>query len=215
MVPETGLILNNEMHDFSIPNAPNGYDLLPSEANFIRPGKRPLSSMNPVMVEHLANGTLYLVTGALGGAHIITATMQVLWKVLDWKLSLDEAIEAPRFHDQLSPDRVSLPFFRFAISLQCTCHPPQERKKKKKKTSPEKGGSMHVRMAHEAVGVYKQIEFEYAYPNTTTHFIQNRGHSIFFAAYESGVHAIRKLANGTFESAADPKRYPSGGGFAV
>lgn len=107
MVPETGLILNNEMDDFSIPNVSNGYDLVPSPANFIRPRKRPLSSMTPMIVEHLANGTLYLVTGAHGGAHIITATMQVLWKILDWKLSPYEAIQAPRFHDQLSPDRVS------------------------------------------------------------------------------------------------------------
>lgn len=108
MVPETGLVLNNQMNDFSVPNTTNAFGYAPSPANFIRPRKRPLSSMAPMMVEHLANGTLYFVMGASGGAHIITATMQVLWKVLDWKKNSSEALLAPRFHDQLSPDTVSL-----------------------------------------------------------------------------------------------------------
>ena len=108
MVPETGLILNNEMNDFSVPNTTNRFGLIASTANYIRPGKRPMSSITPMIVEHLVNGSLYFVTGAAGGSHIITATLQILWYVLDWKMSSSEALEMPRLHDQLSPNKVSL-----------------------------------------------------------------------------------------------------------
>ncbi|OIW30195.1 gamma-glutamyltransferase [Coniochaeta ligniaria NRRL 30616] len=106
MVPETGIILNNEMDDFSVKNSTNAFGFAPSAANYIKPGKRPLSSMSPVIVEYLSNNTLYLVTGAAGGSRIITATVQSLWNVLDRGMSPRQAIEEPRFHDQLIPNEM-------------------------------------------------------------------------------------------------------------
>ena len=95
-VPETGVIMNDEMNDFSIPNQSNAFGYRPSPSNFIRPGKRPLSSISPTIVEYLTNGTLHLVTGSAGGSRIITATIQVLWHTLDQGLSIVEALAAPR-----------------------------------------------------------------------------------------------------------------------
>jgi len=95
-VPETGVIMNNEMNDFSVPNQSNAFGYLPSPSNFIRPGKRPLSSISPTIVEFLSNGTLYLVTGSAGGSGIITATIQVMWHVLDQGLGIAQSLAAPR-----------------------------------------------------------------------------------------------------------------------
>lgn len=80
IVPETGVILNNEMDDFSVPGRNNSFGFIPTEANFIRPGKRPLSSISPVIVEHLSNGSLYAAIGSAGGSRIITANIQTLWR---------------------------------------------------------------------------------------------------------------------------------------
>ncbi|KAI1376897.1 gamma-glutamyltransferase 1 [Hypoxylon crocopeplum] len=107
MVPETGLIMNNEMDDFSSPNSTNSFGYIPSPENFIRPGKRPQSSMAPAIVEFLSNRTLYFVVGADGGSRIITAVIQALWHVLDHNMTTLEALGAPRFHDQLVPDQMS------------------------------------------------------------------------------------------------------------
>jgi len=98
--------MNNEMNDFSVPNVSNAFGYSPSPANFIRPGKRPLSSMSPTIVEYLENSTFHLATGAAGGSRIITSTIQSLWRTLDLKENLEQAIASPRFHDQLSPDEV-------------------------------------------------------------------------------------------------------------
>ncbi|EME81579.1 uncharacterized protein MYCFIDRAFT_32768 [Pseudocercospora fijiensis CIRAD86] len=106
MVPETGLILNNEMNDFSMPNVSNEYSYLPSDANFIAPGKRPLSSMSPAIAEVLSDGHIFLLTGAAGGSKIITSTIQSLWHNLELNMSIDAAAAAPRFHDQLMPNEV-------------------------------------------------------------------------------------------------------------
>jgi gamma-glutamyltranspeptidase/glutathione hydrolase len=89
MVPETGVILNDEMNDFSIPGSSNAFGYLPSPNNYIRPGKRPLSSITPTIVEH-ADGSLYFVVGAAGGSRIITATLQQLWHVLDQNMTAPE-----------------------------------------------------------------------------------------------------------------------------
>lgn len=72
VVPETGVILNNEMNDFSIPGTRNAFGFVPSPINYIRPFKRPLSSISPLIVEH-ANGTLFLSIGAAGGSRIPTS----------------------------------------------------------------------------------------------------------------------------------------------
>src|SRR3989440_2047282 len=103
MVPETGIIMNNEMDDFSIPGRSNAFGYIPSEANYIRPGKRPLSSISPTIVEY-PNGTLYYVIGAAGGSRIITATIQNLLHVLDQNMTTPEALAQPRLHDQLIPN---------------------------------------------------------------------------------------------------------------
>jgi gamma-glutamyltranspeptidase/glutathione hydrolase len=96
--------MNNEMNDFSIPGVTNDFGYPPSPINYIRPGKRPLSSITPIMVEH-SNGSLYLTVGAAGGARIITATAQAVWHVLDHGMTLPESLKQPRIHDQLVPDR--------------------------------------------------------------------------------------------------------------
>ena len=110
MVAETGLIMNNEMNDFSVPNASNFFGYIPSPSNFIKPGKRPLSSITPVIVEYLANNSLHFAVGAAGGSRIITATVQSLWHVLDQNYTITDALKAPRLHDQLSPNEVHPPF---------------------------------------------------------------------------------------------------------
>jgi gamma-glutamyltranspeptidase/glutathione hydrolase len=105
IVPETGIIMNSEMNDFSIPNTTNAFGYVPSPLNYIRPGARPLSSISPVIVDD-PFGRLYFVTGAAGGSRITTATIQSLWHVLDHNMTVLEALRAPRFHDQLIPSQV-------------------------------------------------------------------------------------------------------------
>lgn len=97
----TGIILNDEMDDFSSPNFPNQFGLPPAEPNFIEPGKRPLSSMSPTIV--LKDGDVFLVVGAAGGPRIITSTLQIILNVIDYKVSLVEAMSAARLHHQLYP----------------------------------------------------------------------------------------------------------------
>ena len=101
MVPETGVIMNNEMNDFSLPDQSNSFGYAPSPANFIKPGKRPLSSISPTIVEHKANNSLYYVIGSAGGSRIITATIQNLWHVLDQGKTVPESLKEARLHDQL------------------------------------------------------------------------------------------------------------------
>ena len=113
VVPETGVIMNNEMNDFSIPNTKNAFGFIPSPANFVRPGKRPLSSISPVIVEHL-NASLadafYVAIGAAGGSRIITATIQNLMHILDGKMTTAQALAQPRIHDQLVPAQVTVEY---------------------------------------------------------------------------------------------------------
>ncbi|KAG9499123.1 hypothetical protein J7337_009936 [Fusarium musae] len=104
MDPLTGVILNNEMNDFSIPGVPNEFGFAPAEANFIRPNKRPLSSCTPLIVSN-KDGSLFAVIGAAGGSRIISATTQVAWRVLTsppW--SIKDAVREPRVHNQLIPN---------------------------------------------------------------------------------------------------------------
>ena len=160
IVPDTGVIMNNEMNDFSVPGVRNSFGYAPSPANYIRPGKRPLSSISPTIAEFL-NGTLYYVTGAAGGSRIITATIQSLVHALDQNMTALESVAAPRLHDQLSPNYVS---------------------------------------------------FEYAYDNETTAFMKSLGHNVtWIAPGQSISHAIKRLSNGTFQSAGDPRQKNSGG----
>jgi gamma-glutamyltranspeptidase / glutathione hydrolase len=163
MVPETGIIMNNEMNDFSIPGSSNAFGYVPSPSNYIRPGKRPLSSISPTIAEFL-NGTLYYVIGAAGGSRIITSTIQSLVHVLDQNLTVPQALAQPRLHDQLLPNQVS---------------------------------------------------FEYAYDNDTVTFMKARGHNVTWVAPgQSAVQGLRRLPNGTFEAAREPRQKNSAG-FAV
>jgi gamma-glutamyltranspeptidase/glutathione hydrolase len=105
IVPGTGLVLNNEMDDFSIsPGEPNAFGLIGAEANAVEPGKRPLSSMSPTIV--LRDGQPLLTVGAAGGPTIITQVLQLLVRVLDLKQSLASAVGSPRVHHQWRPDVV-------------------------------------------------------------------------------------------------------------
>ena len=91
------------MDDFSTPGQANTYGLAPSAANFIAPGKRPLSSMSPSIVVRESDGAM-VVVGASGGPRIITATLQALVRLLLRGRSPFDAIHLPRLHDQLLPD---------------------------------------------------------------------------------------------------------------
>ncbi|KAL4066312.1 gamma-glutamyltranspeptidase [Scleroderma yunnanense] len=102
--PETGIILNDEMDDFSIPGIPNAFGLWPSPYNYPEPGKRPLSSMTPTIMEY-NNGSFYLAVGGSGGSLILTSVFQVILN-LDWGLDASQAIEYGRVHDQLLPRQV-------------------------------------------------------------------------------------------------------------
>ncbi|MGH8148850.1 MAG: gamma-glutamyltransferase [Steroidobacteraceae bacterium] len=108
-----GFLLNDEMDDFaSKVGAPNMFGLIQGEANAIAPGKRPLSSMTPTIV--LKGGKLWLVLGSPGGPTIITTVANILLGVEDYGLDIQEAVDAPRFHQQWMPDRLFLEPDRFS-----------------------------------------------------------------------------------------------------
>jgi gamma-glutamyltranspeptidase/glutathione hydrolase len=152
--------MNNEMNDFSIPGVRNEFGFTPSPINYIKPGKRPLSSITPIIVEH-PNGTLYLSIGAAGGSHIITATLQAVWHVLNHNMTLPESLKQPRMHDQLLP---------------------------------------------------AYTEFELGFDNGTVDSMRRRGHNVtWIGNHVSAVQGVRRLWNGTFEAASEPRQLNSGG----
>jgi gamma-glutamyltranspeptidase/glutathione hydrolase len=103
---ELGFFLNNEMDDFSAkPGEPNMFGLIGNEANSIAPLKRMLSSMTPTIVEK--NGKLFMVVGSPGGSTIITSVLQTILNVYEYNLSMQEAVNAPRFHHQWLPDIIT------------------------------------------------------------------------------------------------------------
>ena len=103
---ELGFFLNNEMDDFSAkPGSPNMFGLVGNEANSIAPKKRMLSSMTPTIVEK--NGNLFMVVGSPGGSTIITSVLQAILNVYEYNLSMQEAVNAPRFHHQWLPDLIT------------------------------------------------------------------------------------------------------------
>ncbi|RBQ79058.1 hypothetical protein FVER14953_03657 [Fusarium verticillioides] len=160
IVPETGVIMNNEMNDFSIPGQSNAFGFIPSEANFIRPGKRPLSSISTTIAEG-PDGKVSLVTGSAGGSRIITATVQVVLNALEKNMTVHDALAAPRLHDQLEP---------------------------------------------------RQVTFEYAYDNSTVAYLKEIGNNVTWVAPgQSTAQALRRLLDGTFEAAGEPRQANSGG----
>ncbi|RYJ38148.1 Gamma-glutamyltransferase [Flavobacterium anhuiense] len=103
---ELGFFLNNEMDDFSAkPGSPNMFGLVGNEANSIAPQKRMLSSMTPTIVEK--DGKLFMVVGTPGGSTIITSVLQTILNVYEYNLSMQEAVNAPRFHHQWLPDLIT------------------------------------------------------------------------------------------------------------
>ncbi|MGP0565784.1 MULTISPECIES: gamma-glutamyltransferase [unclassified Nitrospina] len=105
VVPGTGILLNNEMDDFSAKvGAKNAYGLLGGDANSVQPGKKPLSSMCPTIV--FKNGKPLMATGSPGGPRLTTATLQVLINVMDFGMNIAAATNTPRIHHQWVPDRL-------------------------------------------------------------------------------------------------------------
>ncbi|PHH80599.1 hypothetical protein CDD80_858 [Ophiocordyceps camponoti-rufipedis] len=109
MIPETGIVMNDQMNDFSIPGVSNGFGYIPSPSNYIRPGKRPLSSISPIIAE-TPDGKLLFSLGAAGGSRITTATIQNTIHLLDRHMNMAEALRQPRLHDQLVPTMVTFEY---------------------------------------------------------------------------------------------------------
>lgn len=118
-VPAGGFFLNNEMDDFSSkPGVPNQFGLIGGEANSIQPGKRMLSSMSPTIVDK--NGKLYMVLGSPGGSTIITSVVQTFLNVYEFHMTMQQAVDAPRFHMQWLPDALMMEKGEFNVKLQDT-----------------------------------------------------------------------------------------------
>lgn len=110
---KTGVILNDEMDDFTVKiGVPNMYGLVQGQANAIAPGKRPLSSMSPTIVTR--DGKPVMVVGTPGGSRIITAVLHTILNVVDYGMNVQEAVDAPRFHQQWLPDVTNVE--NFALS---------------------------------------------------------------------------------------------------
>ncbi|WP_434678176.1 gamma-glutamyltransferase [Pseudomonas sp. R1-18] len=113
MASKTGVLLNDEMDDFTVKvGVPNMYGLVQGEANAIAPGKTPLSSMSPTIVTK--DGKTVMVVGTPGGSRIITATLLTMLNVIDYGMNIQEAVDAPRFHQQWQPEETNID--TFAIS---------------------------------------------------------------------------------------------------
>lgn len=105
VVPATGVLLNNEMDDFSAkPGVPNAYGLVGGEANTVEGGKRMLSSMSPTLL--VKDDQIFLATGSPGGSRIITTVLQIILNLVDHDMNLQEAVNAPRVHHQWLPDEL-------------------------------------------------------------------------------------------------------------
>jgi gamma-glutamyltranspeptidase/glutathione hydrolase len=117
IAPGTGFFLNNEMDDFTVkPGTPNLYGLVQGEANAIAPGKRPLSSMAPTLVEK--DGRVFIVLGSPGGSRIITAVLETILDIVDYGMAPQQAVEAPRLHYQGLPDEVD--YERWGLTPETT-----------------------------------------------------------------------------------------------
>lgn len=106
MTTRSGIILNDEQDDFSIPGEINAFGLPPSPYNYPEAGKRPLSSTSPMIAEY-EDGSFYAAMGGSGGSRIFGAVAQSFLN-LEWGMDISEAIEAPRVHDQLFPPTVTI-----------------------------------------------------------------------------------------------------------
>ena len=121
-VAEAGFFLNDEMDDFAAkPGEPNMFGLVQGEANAIAPNKRMLSAMTPTIVLS-PNDSVYLVVGARGGPRIITGTSQVILNVIDHRMTLADAMSAPRLHHQSLPDTIRLERGGFTAAVVDSVH---------------------------------------------------------------------------------------------
>jgi len=117
IAPGTGFFLNDELDDFTIkPGVANQFGLVQGEANAIAPGKRPLSSMAPTLVEK--DGRVVLALGSPGGSRIITTVLETALNLIDYGMGLQEAVDAPRFHHQWLPDVVFAEPYAFSPDTQ-------------------------------------------------------------------------------------------------
>lgn len=224
MVPETGVIMNDQMNDFSIPRTKNEFGFVPSPSNYIRRGKRPLSSMTPVIVEHLSNSSLYYIVGAAGGSRIITATVQNLWHVLDRNMSAPQAIAQPRFHDQLIPNVVAFEWgdeddgsdsdstsrFDEGSESQERRHQGYQGAVPAETRSVEgtAGGKWLSTRAESGIGTGKVR----GYDNDTVAFMKGRGHDVrWVPPGYSSAQAVRRLWNGSWEAAGEARQRDSAG----
>jgi gamma-glutamyltranspeptidase/glutathione hydrolase len=114
---DTGFFLNDEMDDFTVkPGVPNLFGLVQGKTNAIAPGKRPLSSMSPSIV--LKDGKTFMVMGSPGGSRIITIVTQVLLNVVEYGMTIQEAVNAPRIHHQWLPDQVTVEPFSLSADTR-------------------------------------------------------------------------------------------------
>ncbi|KAI6210862.1 hypothetical protein M3Y96_00372900 [Aphelenchoides besseyi] len=102
--PKLGIVYNDEMDDFSNPLLSNGFGFAPSEPNFIQPGKRPMSSMSPLVMFDEETGKVKMVMGASGGSKIISALAKPIIRVLCFNETIKQAVDAPTLHNQYTPD---------------------------------------------------------------------------------------------------------------
>lgn len=102
--PILGIVWNDEMDDFSTPGMDNGFGFAPSVANYIKPGKRPMSSMSPMVIYDEETKNVKMVIGASGGSKIISAVAKPVIRVLCFNDTIKQAIDAPTFHNQYTPD---------------------------------------------------------------------------------------------------------------
>lgn len=113
VAPGTGIVMNNEMDDFTAkPGVPNTYGLVQGAANAVAPGKTPLSSMSPTIITR--DGRVVMVIGSPGGARIITIVLEAVINAVDHGMTVQEAVNAPRIHHQWLPDTIYAE--RFALS---------------------------------------------------------------------------------------------------
>ncbi len=114
---KTGVLMNNEMDDFTSKiGVPNIYGLVQGQANSIAPGKRPLSSMSPTIITK--DGKPVMVVGTPGGSRIITAVTHTIMNVIDYGMNVQEAVDAPRFHQQWLPDLTNMDTFGISPDTQ-------------------------------------------------------------------------------------------------
>ena len=241
IVPTTGVILNNQMNDFSIPGRNNSFAYPPSPANFIRPHKRPLSSLTPTIVEHAGNGSLYYVVGAAGGSRIISATVQNLWHVLDRGLGVREGLGQGRFHDQLLPDKIGFEWGLRRGNESEGKHPAPENPGVGRGVRVRGGtsGAVEVRRStdregreetelpmldsegdmdgEDQMGAWREESgigtgSVEGFDNRTVAFMKARGHNVeWLPPGFSSAQAILWHWNGTFEAAGEPRQADSGG----